>query len=165
MRAGVIVFTACSLLAQPPAAPRFTDYPVSTIYRGRPAAPKFDADDFYLDRFIEAVTYSSAHGPNFAGHYAIAQWSCGSDCRSMEVVDVKNGRIFREAPYGMMAIAGRFAGLSFKVNSRLLIAEGCFDNDWNDEHREPRDCGRKYFEWTGTGFKLLREIPMPVRAR
>jgi hypothetical protein len=56
----------------------------------------------------------------------------------------------------------KYAGLSFRKNSSLLIVEGCFDVDAGDEEGLPPDCSRSYYEWTPPRFKLLRKVPLPA---
>ena len=45
-------------------------------------------------------------------------------------------------------------GVEFQLNSRLLIARGC---------EEDQDCASFFYEWTGTQFKLLRKLPTKPR--
>ena len=162
--------------------PRFADFPVTPIFPGSPGRPRFtspphlhpgrdiregdlppDADD----RYRSSVEYDAKHGPNFAGHYTIALWSCGTGCSSMVVVDAKTGTLYRDVPFGTLDINGNpaaknheYAGLRFRIDSSLLIVEGCRDADFRRAKGERPDCSRSYFQWMVPGFKFLRKIPL-----
>jgi hypothetical protein len=71
-------------------APRFEEYPVTDIFHGIPAAPKLTTpmERLYRTRIREGVTKGigvmkegiEQAGPNFAGHYIVVTWGCGSPC-------------------------------------------------------------------------------------
>lgn len=65
----------------------------------------------YKKIIIESV---QASGVNFAGHYAIATWSCGEDCQYSVVVDVQSGDIVNN---GILTAYG----LAYSPDSTLLI--------------------------------------------
>jgi hypothetical protein len=70
---------------------------------------------------------------NFAGHYRIEQISCGTACITILIVNVITGRVFLRQPFGSLSVGpfetnGRaYRGLKFEPDSRLLVADGCFD--------------------------------------
>ena len=74
---------------------RFEDFKVKVTFKGIPAKPRFtapaelspnqqesegnllpDADE----RYRGSVEVDATRGPNFAGRYTIAKWSCGTSC-------------------------------------------------------------------------------------
>jgi hypothetical protein len=164
--------------------PGFADYKVNARFHGVPAKPRFTSpqelrpnrrasnDDRLPDldeRYRESVILDAQQGPNFAGRYTIAQWSCGTSCSSGVVVDARTGQLYRDLPYGTLVTSGnpdskdhQYAGLSFRLDSSLLIAKGCFDMDERDSEGKPPDCDRRYYNWVPPRFKLLRRMPLPV---
>jgi hypothetical protein len=73
-------------------------------------APYFDAYDVIVDPALVAAplnldsnpiarTYRTVlrrgmqSGANFAGHYALVVWGCGSSCSTFAVVDLRNGNV------------------------------------------------------------------------
>jgi hypothetical protein len=75
------------------------------------------------------------------------------------MVDVKTGQTFDLPSKGIEFPFLKFIddpqvtdGLSFRLNSRLLILQGCPDD---------KECATYYMEWTGAEFKLIRKIPPP----
>jgi len=91
---------------------------------------------------------AAAKGPNFAGHFTIAQWGCGAGCVSIAIVDEKTGHVW-DGPFKALSMKATDSQepLEFRLDSRLLIAHGC---------PEEKNCDDYYYELTGTGFKLLR---------
>lgn len=144
--------TAAMLMQAPPKA---SDFPVTAVFKGLPAPPKLKTAG---QRKFRAVIFNWVKkGPNFAGHYTLAQWGCGAGCEQMAVVDARTGDVY-EGPFGALPKAtvcldGNAAepGISFRRDSSLLILKGCPDF---------KDCGVYYFQWTGSEFKLLRKDPL-----
>ena len=44
--------------------------------------------------FRTRLREDSRGGPNFAGHYTVVIWGCGTGCAQMGVVDAKTGRVY-----------------------------------------------------------------------
>jgi hypothetical protein len=115
--------------------------------------------------------YIEAAGPNFAGHYRVVNWGCGSGCLMMVVVDLETGVIYPPPmPAGAtgidrIAIANLGTGwgdFDFRADSRLFIMKTC---PWGSPdvksrlYRGPKFCGTSYFVIEAQGFRLLRRIP------
>ena len=82
------------------------------------------------------IREGAAKGPNFAGHFTIADWGCGAGCVSIAVIDAKDGKVysgpFQVLSWAMFKYEGRYSSntpefvpLDFHPDSRLLIARGC----------------------------------------
>ncbi len=56
----------------------------------------------------------SADTANFAGHYTLVYWGCGTACQSSLLIDRQTGKIYN-SPVASL-------GYDFRVNSRMLIA-------------------------------------------
>jgi hypothetical protein len=74
------------------ASPRFTDYPVKEIYKGRIAPVILDSRRARM--FRSRLREDSRNGVNFAGHYTVVFWGCGTGCAQMAVVDAKTGKVY-----------------------------------------------------------------------
>ncbi|OGG60760.1 hypothetical protein A2765_01440 [Candidatus Kaiserbacteria bacterium RIFCSPHIGHO2_01_FULL_56_24] len=83
-------------------------------YAGPVAAVKFDGKFPEAKNFTSAITKAAAGGANFSGHYAVAEWGCGTSCQDHAVVDVQTGEI---VAFGIPSEAG----LSFNAGSSLLM--------------------------------------------
>jgi len=97
-----------------PRIPAYEDYPVDEIFVGEPAEVDFSGNAPALD-FKTTIRRQAAEGPNFAGHYTVVSWGCGSACQQNAVVDAKTGLI---VAYNLMTTGGA----EYRLDSRLLIA-------------------------------------------
>ena len=105
MLISVLVFTA-SLVAIadesairavdiPKDAPRASDYPANP-YTGKQAAPDVQSDS--RSRTYRTVLRGWAtEKPNFAGHYILATWGCGTGCTQVAIIDAITGKVFHPA--------------------------------------------------------------------
>jgi hypothetical protein len=136
--------------------PNYADYGVETVFRGRPAKPIFkpgtdkwpDADP----RFRDSTEYQVRKGANFAGAYIVVKTTCGTGCFYVVIVDARTGRIFEDLPFRTIVVGrpNQFRGLSFRLDSRLLIVEGLVDG----AHRPTRTS----YEWTEGGLRLIQRV-------
>jgi hypothetical protein len=110
-----LVLTAARIgLAQNKPLPRFEQYSVSKRFSGKPAAVNLRSHR-KARLFRTMLRLGAEKGPNFAGHYTVATWGCGSDCRMVAVIDAITGKVFF-APFQVST------GASFRIDSRLLVA-------------------------------------------
>ncbi len=100
-------------------APRFSDYPVAEIFKGPLAAIDFKSapKDSVLNpvQFKTRLTEGIKEGPNFAGHYTVISWGCGTSCQINAIVDGQTGKIIT------MNLETQL-GVDFRKNSNLLVA-------------------------------------------
>ena len=75
----------------PPFYP-FARYPAERTYKGKPVTPKLITP--IQSRFRTVLRKGEGKGPNFAGHYTVVEWGCGSKYVSFAVVDAVNGKVF-----------------------------------------------------------------------
>ena len=158
------IITGCAPLRLADASvfrpPRFEDYKVA-VTAARPVAPlAFDNDP--RTKIVPPSARSQAEkGPNFAGHYTIIGWGCGSSCLNFAIVDATSGHItFPEAVRNISTThveVGEgeqnvsFNGLRYRVDSSLLIVLGAVNEDDTAE-------GIRYYRWTGAKLTLIRFI-------
>ncbi len=101
---------------------------------------------------------AAKEGVNFAGHYILTTWGCGTNCSQSAIIDARNGQVFfpdelEGAGFGFCELPGETEPLIYKANSRLLILNGFKGGDLEKENAP---CGIYYLEWTGTNFKQLK---------
>lgn len=110
----LVLATARAAVAQEKLLPRFEQHSVSRTLSGKPAA--VDLRSHSKARLFRTMLRLGAEkGPNFAGHYTVATWGCGSSCIMVAVIDALSGRVYI-APFQVST------GASFRIDSRLLIA-------------------------------------------
>jgi hypothetical protein len=139
--------------AQPAWAIRFEECLVADVFKGKPAAPVFSSSK--LKNYRAVISEQARKGPNFAGHYTVAEWGCGSGCVSMAIVSAADGRVWGgpvatlSLPLPADAHGRNYHGLVYQKQSRLLIVDGCPDE-------ESRRCGTYYYEFKDGLSTLLR---------
>jgi hypothetical protein len=142
-------------------APSFAAYRVSS--QGTLASPKLDLKSNPVARKYRTVLREEiSQGPNFAGHYRVAAWGCGSSCTMFAVVNLSTGRVV--TPEGFSMTSGVFFYvdnrtafprsqsdfwlLGFRRDTRLLVVLGDLDED---ESRE----GAFYFILENERLRLI----------
>ena len=143
--------------SQQGAVPRYEDFPVAKIFKGKPARPVLSSPE--ARTFRTRLKEGAAKGPNFAGHYTIVGWGCGSSCQQLAVVDAQTGRVYfsktlPNAVYAMLPDTGEEPGLKYRLNSKLLVLVG-----WPGEGDQPDDlAGIFYYKWENNEFKLVHAV-------
>lgn len=138
--------------------PKFRDYQVQHIYRGKPAKPILNQDQRLFRTMIRSGAKSAVE---FAGHYTVPRWGCGTGCSQLVVVDSISGRVY-DVPFSVSELPGAWVEkhsehilerMEFRADSRLMKFDGCLN-----EH----DCGfYDYLMIEGKGLKLLRKELLP----
>ncbi len=135
----------------PSSAPRFEDYPVREIYKGRPAPVRLDSKTARM--FRTRLREGARSGPNFAGRYTVVIWGCGTGCAQMGVVDAPTGRVyFPPVEYMDIPDMEDEAHRSewFRLDSRLLrITQNYYDGQGGYK--------AYYFLFDRGRFSLLRK--------
>lgn len=125
----------------PSDAPRFEDYPVK-IYAGPNAAPRI-AGDKEAHLFRTRIREWSREKPNFAGHYILATWGCGSNCTQIMIINAITGKVlhppglkYNEATnvHDELLTPGHFdwhagGSIKFHLDSALLVVIGMPNED------------------------------------
>jgi hypothetical protein len=139
--------------------PRFEDYPVTDIFHGTPAAPHLTTptEQMYRTVIREGVAKGigvlrdgkEQVGPNFAGHYIVITWGCGSPCGMMAIEDALTGKLYDpplsenfhtpwlQIPGFMLSVAE----IDFRVDSDLMIVKA------NPDPSKERSNYTHYFLW------------------
>ncbi len=107
--------------------------------------------------FRTNLTNALKEGVNFAGHYVLATWGCGTNCSESAIIDARTGRVFfpnelAGAGFGFCELGDETEPLVYQSNSRLLVLNGFKGGDLESEKTS---CGIYYFEWTGTALKKV----------
>lgn len=150
----IALIAGLNLFAQTsPSRAAFTDYPATQIYRGVPVPPKLSKEQ----RSFRTVIRSGAKVPvEFAGHYTLPRFGCGTECSAFYVVDSRNGKVYDG--FGVVDLPGKWLEkqaadpperFEFHPDSRLLRINGC-PNETN--------CGfYDYLMVDGQGLKLIKK--------
>lgn len=158
----VTIMFGCCLIVQalfavlPGTRPKFSDYPVGKVYRGKPAPPVITKQFRMMRTMIQRGADSDVE---FAGHYTVPRWGCGADCNGFVIVDSVSGKIYDglaveellkwEDAHPNVSVAR----MEFHPNSRLMKINACPNET---------DCGfYDYVMVDGKGLKLVRKDLLP----
>ena len=159
----LVIFLACCLLPQEICSqaekprPKFSDYRVKNIYRGRPARAIITKEFREIRTVIRKGAGSDVE---FAGHYTVPRWGCGTDCNGFVIVDSISGKVYKGfgvagLPFKWLEQHGgdEMDRMEFHPNSRLLKINAC-PNEAN--------CGLyDYVMVEERGLKLVRKELLP----
>jgi hypothetical protein len=139
--------------------PAFSAYAVS-VEKARVRAIDFKASPD-AKSFRTRLSAAIKEGVNFAGHYIVVGWGCGTGCISGAIIDAKNGRVYW--PIQFYAMATGIDGndyvdkpVEYRKNSRLLILRGSPGVKDNDPEKP---SGEYYYEWRNNDLRLVKLIP------
>jgi len=139
--------------------PRFADYPVREIYRGRNARLRLTRDDRVFRTRLRAV---ARERPNFAGHYVVTYWGCGTECVMGALIDVKTGRVVW-FPGSICCwfsagdtIGDDFEPIRFRLDSSLIVFEGA-------RNERDGDLGRHFYRIERGRLVHLLSVPKGAR--
>ena len=156
--------------------PRFEDYPVKDIFTGTPAAPILATPQqkLFRTRIREGASKGTGvmrdgkeqAGPNFAGHFIIVEWYCGSPCAMNAMVDAITGKIYAPPISEGLVLPVITPGdpdpcpqwgpatVKFRLDSKLMIVEA------NPNFPKDKMNYRHYLLWENNRWKLLRRVPI-----
>jgi len=150
----------------PKDAPRSQDYPAKP-YDGPNAIADVRSDP-RSRMYRTQLRGWATEKPNFAGHYILATWGCGTGCTQIAVIDALTGKVFHPAGARTNSVAdvheellvggdssprrADFGALQYSVDSRLLVLIGT-----PEERAENR--GISYFVWESDSLRRVRLVP------
>ncbi len=147
---GIVVLVYCGLLlwvrAHPgdllndiggtPVAYRFADYPSGPAFTGTPKPVDFSTNA-QAATFRTRITEGAKAGPNFAGHYTVIEWGCGTSCQGHAIVDEVTGRIVLFGPTTEY-------GVSYRLDSTLFIVNP--PENWAQLSPKPAVYATDYYQ-------------------
>jgi len=143
-------------------SPSFDRYPAPAAARAprKPAAaPRLTSKEARLYRTV--IRDAFVQPANFAGHYRVAIWGCGTDCRNFAILDKDTGATYTMP--GVKAVSGVMGNgderVDFRAGSRLLIVAGCFNDDCDAGNAK---AARFFYEWTGTRLRPVGTCPLAI---
>jgi hypothetical protein len=165
--AALVLALSVAAYAQKP--PTFARYQVK-VEKIKNVKVKLTSKDARM--FRTNLREAAKGGVNFAGHYILTGWGCGTNCEELAVIDARTGVAyfptelqgvgigFCEAPDGNVAPdapaeSDTLAGVYYKPDSRLLVLQGFKGGDLN---RKNSKCGNYYWEWTGSRLRQVRFV-------
>jgi hypothetical protein len=107
-------------------APTFEQYRVP-VFSGTSASVRLGSHP-QAQTFRTVLREAARKGPNFAGHFTVATWGCGTNCIVVAIIDARNGRVFfpfnREAVSTPREMDAAVPTFRYRADSRLFIVAG-----------------------------------------
>jgi len=125
----------------------FAKYASAPIYHGPVQLPHFKDRDRAFADYRTRIHDRMRQGANFAGHYALIGWGCGTGCQSNVVGDVITGQVFD------FPLSGEdFINLRIEAwpDSRLILASWAAETNPSGASSTGYDCLRQRLQWNGT---------------
>lgn len=119
--------SACTMIVETWHEEYPEDGALKPIYDGE--IPEVDYENInypQIERLKTGISNAVANGANFAGHYAIVEWGCGTNCQEHAVVDVASGK---PVAFGIPSEAG----LQFMPDQNVIITNPAINFPSADE--------------------------------
>jgi hypothetical protein len=156
MRAGFLVCLALVLSAayagEPAFGPHRFDAFAAEVYTGPRAKPDFKHSARRYRNFPTRLRAGAKGGPNFAGHWAIVGWGCGTGCIEYHMVDSITGAI---RPLPFEAEHDSVPVVIAYPDSRLVKAFWDDFPDRSNDFAAPPICHMTEAVWEDDHFNIL----------
>jgi hypothetical protein len=132
---------------------KFQQFKVNSIYKGELAKPDLTSNPDAKGWRTQIIKGCKNNGVNFAGHYTIVQWGCGSMCEMMAIIDRINGKIyFPDIPESHI---DGYYGARFKINSRMIISNSGVLDDYKGYYLIRYTIYTQVFVWKNSVSKRV----------
>jgi hypothetical protein len=132
--------------------PRFSEYPVNERYAGKTAPLVLSREA----RMFRTRLKDAARGrPNFAGHFIVTTWGCGTECLEGAIIDARTGRVFM-LPFTLCCWAPgtvdeNFKPVEFRLNSNLIVLAGA-------RNEKDGDYATRFYRFQNNRLVLLKAV-------
>ena len=147
-----IILLSYVVTAQDSTQLKYDDFKVSSIFNGKLKEPDLTSHK-KAKMYRTVIRKGSKSGVNFAGHYNIVIWGCGTSCQSFAIIDVVTGKVYFSDELSFVSWGGWWEleyGLKYRPDSNLLIVYG------RCEEKDPK--GIFYFIWAENKLRLIKSI-------
>jgi hypothetical protein len=131
--------------------PRFDEYPVNERFTGKTAPLVLTGEArTYRTRLREAAREK----PNFAGHFIVTIWGCGTECVQGAIIDAKTGRVFM-LPTTLCCFGNvddKFEPVEHRLNSKLIILSGA-------RNEKEGDNAARFYRFDNNRLVLIKTVP------
>ena len=132
--------------------PQFRDYPVSEAYIGKTASLALARDDrMFKTRLAWAAKNQR---PNFAGHYILTTWGCGTTCLMGAIINARTGKVhwwgFSICCWSSDA-DDKFQPIEFRLNSKLIVFSGA-------RNEKDGDVGAHFYKFENARFIHVKSV-------
>ncbi len=133
--------------------PKFADYPVDERFQGKTPPLVLSSEA----RMFRTRLRNAARGkPNFAGHYIVVTWGCGTECIEGAIIDARSGHVFM-LPFSLCCWApgtvdDNFKPVDFRLISSLIVLSG-------ERNEKEGDYATRFYKYQNNRLVLVKAVP------
>lgn len=150
--AGLIVLGIAPIAGAQDGAPRFEDYAVRETFGGPSKPPVLATKE--QRAFRTRLREAAKEKPNFAGHYVLTTWGCGTECVTGAAIDARTGKVIL-LPFTLCCwgfdVPDDFEPIAFRLDSSLIVFRGA-------RNEVEADKGNHYYTLVGGRLKELKSV-------
>ena len=122
---------------------RFEDFPVEEQKLFGQAPLDLKSHPIGLE-FKTVISDAYKQGPNFAGHYTVVIWGCGTSCQEFTIIDDLTGKIYGDYITEKLTDGNLSYGLDFNIKSSLLVINS---PDSPERDADSESYPARYYQW------------------
>ena len=136
---------------------KFSRYKVS-IFKGKLAPPDFKTDRAAFLFRTQIKNQCKSEGINFAGHFTLVHWGCGSACEEIAIVDRTNGKIY----YSNLVPLPKsvFYEVTYKPYSTMIVMNYWLLNGYTGYIYCSRNWPLEIATWNDSKLRFLFKSPL-----
>ena len=123
------------------------------VYKGILAKPNFKTDPPALQFRTQIKNQCRSDGVNFAGHFTLTHWGCGSNCEEIAIVDRINGKIYYS---NLISLSNSiFYEVKYKHDSKMIVMNYWLLSDYKGYITCSDTWPLEVASWDNSKFKFL----------
>ena len=168
MKRSLFTFLAFAILSvsnfgQSSSLPKFTAFP-AIVETAKAKSINFKKNPD-VSTFRTRLTEGLRIGVNFAGHFVVVGWGCGTGCISGAIIDARTGNVFWPEQFNALGVwydGQEYAEepVAFRKNSRMLVITGVPGQASDDTPEKP--SGAYYYEWKNNRLRQIKFVLKPT---
>lgn len=152
LRQAMLILTLFASAGMAAGQQPFQQYPAK-IHCAKPALLKLETP--LAKEHASRIRSAIQRCPNFAGHYTVVNWGCGTECAVYVIVDNRTGDVYAP-PEISRGISLGMGGPDFRSDSSLMVVSNCPD----PKVYGLSECRRNSYRWNGSRLLLLKSEPV-----
>ena len=123
----ITAFALCNVTnAKADQLPKFSQFPARKYNRG--PTGRVDLSDPHAYSYRTRLREGAQQGANFAGHYRVVTWGCGTDCETGAIIDAFTGHVVFLPSVNSYQMEHEmdpdYNSIVFRLDSRLIVFAG-----------------------------------------
>lgn len=123
----IAAFALCGVTnAKADQLPKFSQFPARKYNRG--PTGRVDLSDPHAYSYRTRLREGAQQGANFAGHYRVVTWGCGTDCETGAIIDAFTGHVVFLPSVNSYQMEHEmdpdYNSIVFRLDSRLIVFAG-----------------------------------------